>query len=816
MPLALNLHNQILSRHFSVAGSVFKTVGDAFCVRYDDVREAVIAVRLCFAEIAQTEWPTPTPIRVRWAIHAGPALAVDGDFFGPTLNKVARILGLCHPDQILMSDATAALDPSSETRFVGHYALRGIRERVGVCQLLGPGLPEKFPPLTGITSAKTNLQRFVTEIIGKEPELDVLSHKLGTHRWVSLCGPAGVGKTRLATEIGWRELDRYPDGVFFVDLSKLGDDYDPQAEVLRALEMPAEISEATKLMTHHRKLLILDNCEHMIAPVLTLVRQLLSHTHNLTILTTSRQALGGQGEAVIRAVPLVSQEDALNLLLARGKDARSDFSIAPPEKETATKLVNLLDRVPLAIEFAAARLGAFDLQTLYESLVEDLSGLNSPDITATDRQASLTGMIHWSYRLLPGEAQGVLSRLSVMRGGFNLVAARYVARGELEESSIPRWIEVLVRSSLIQFDPDTRRYRLLESVRDFAQSKLESWGEAEEVQDRFLRWLVNLAEESRPQLDGHDHAKWIGILEQEHANVRAALTANSDPELRLRVAVALHQFWLTAGHVHEGRAWVEGTLRRSSEEATLLHCQAFSMAGVLAWSAGDLEEAERYLAKALTQAETAGELLEVAKAASNLGLIEVGRSNFVLARHYFERARAIYESKKDAPRLYRIISNLGTIHLLSGKPQAAIGSFETVEMYEAENGNPIVALIARSNKHEAQLQSNPDVDIEVELHETLRERIALADKLGVTYSIALILVAARPPFDHRHIQMLGYLAESARKGHRDSNFVEDRLDSVRRILISTFHPELYEEHLQIGIRMCQDTSLEGVTLWIRR
>ena len=575
MQVALQRHDEIMRERIEAAdGYVFKTVGDAFCAAFPAPVQAVGAAVEIQHALAVEPWPPELPIRVRMGLHSGVCHERDGDYFGPTVNRTARLEGTAYGGQVVISAVTAdlmagGLPPGVSLRDLGEHRLKDLGQPERVYQVCGAGLVWEFPPLRSLDSPDLihNLPSQVSTFVGREQELDELRKALDCFRVLTLTGAGGVGKTRLALQVAADLLDGSADGVWFVDLAPLSDPALVAARAASALGVREEpgrpVQESlVRALRARRLLVVFDNCEHVIGEAARLVDELVRACPQLTILSTSREPLRVPGEHIYRVgsltVPASDEDDpdlllgseAVRLFLERAGEQQSAVVLDGANSAAVGRLCRRLDGIPLAIELAVARLRSLPLTELERRLDQRLRLLTGGNRTLP-RQQTLEALIDWSYDLLSPLEQELLDRLSVFAGGFDLEAAEAVVRSRTQSSlGVLDRLAALVDKSLVETNPTgTLRYRLLESVRQYAAAKLFARGEegVRAVRAAHRDHYLVLAETAAPHLIGHGQLDWLDRLELELDNLRAALAyshEDPDPAPGLRLSTAMRFFWL--------------------------------------------------------------------------------------------------------------------------------------------------------------------------------------------------------------------------------------------------------------------------------
>lgn len=498
MPTVLARHDEIVHGAVSDAGGrVFKHTGDGMIAMFDDGEPAIGAARAACGALAGESWSVPDGIRIRTSLHAGPATERDGDFFGPALNRVARINGVAHPDQIIASDVVHRLSPDPAGIDLGEHQLRDLGERVRLWQLDDGS----HPPLRSMRSDLNNLPVQLTEFIGRQAEVERLDGLLGDHRLVTISGMGGCGKTRIALEVAADVSARFDGGTWLADLRSAADPDEIVQQVAGAIGLVGGgaseggrrlIDVIVEYVERAPTLVVLDNCEHLVDDAADVADELLRSSPNLTILATSREALGTEGERVWR-IPSMGADsgEARELFLARATAATSDFDPGPADVELVDQICTQLDGIPLAIELAAARVSHLSLSELEAGLDERFSLLSGGRRARRQRQQTLQAMMDWSWDLLDGDEQTMLTELATFRGGFD---ARGVDAVCTEPETGTRFdvLSGLVDRSLVQVTADagsTSRYQLLETVRLYGLDRLAAAGRADDVRDRHAAWV---------------------------------------------------------------------------------------------------------------------------------------------------------------------------------------------------------------------------------------------------------------------------------------------------------------------------------------
>ncbi|MBV8344981.1 MAG: adenylate/guanylate cyclase domain-containing protein [Candidatus Eremiobacteraeota bacterium] len=591
MPQALRRHDELLRTTIEAhGGRVFKTVGDAFCAAFSRASDAIAAAADAQRALAAEDWSAVGGLAVRMALHTGATDERDGDYFGSPVNRIARLLSVAHGGQVVASNATAQLlrgimPEDTGLRDLGEHRLKDLVEPEQVWQVIAPGLLEMFPPLRSLESLPHNLPRQLTALIGREDVLAEIEPLVHEHPLVTLVGTGGVGKTRVALQVGADLLDGSGDGVWFVDLAPLSDSSLVAGTVAAALgvreqrERPILETLQHYLRSKHL-LLILDNCEHVVEETARIADAILRSCAGLRILATSREPLRIHGEQVYRmpslAVPHETgdlragdalQYGAIALFAQRAGAADASFKLTDESTPIVAEICGRLDGIPLAIELAAARVKVLAPRQIARKLDERFRVLTGGSRTALPRQQTMRALIEWSYNLLSEHEQTLFRRVAIFVGGWTLEAAEAVCTHEaLDAPDAADLLSSLVEKSLVVADiaRDSTRYGLLESTRAFALEKLEQSGEHEALARQHAQWAADLAdrviEAARASMPVETVMR---EFELELDNARAAIdwaVAQSQFVVAARVVSPFSGIWRLARGEAEPRRWFDAII----------------------------------------------------------------------------------------------------------------------------------------------------------------------------------------------------------------------------------------------------------------
>lgn len=565
-------------------------------------------------------WPEQAPLRVRAALHTGEVdLRDEHRYWGSAINRCARLRAIAHGGQVLLSSVTRdlvsdRLPAQVSLKDMGIRHLRDLSTPEHVFQLCHPDVPADFPPLLSLEAYPNNLPVLMKSFIPRDDEMEQVRRRLDTHRLVTLTGVGGSGKTRLALQVAAERIDRFQGGVWLVDLATISDPTTVIEAVARAVRVPSisqsrsdtdlqrspETTLRKALIDYLRvrtTLVILDNCEHLLNAVSLLAANLLENCPDLTLLVTSREALGVDGETPWRipsmSVPnpdeisdldKVAGHQAVQLFVERASAARSDFALTSDNVGAVAAISRRFDGLPLAIELAAARVNVVSPKQIASMLDDTFRLLAGGSRTALERQQTMRASIDWSFRLLDDKEQVLLRRLSVFAGGSALDAVEGVCSGDgLQASEVLDLLSHLAEKSLLESAESKGRvgYRLLAIIRQYAAEKLNEAGESDLLRFRHRDFYLRLVEEVEHALlylHG-DEGPLFEAISADHENVRAALDWSvevGDKEHALRIASSLWQYWFVYGAAEEAWSWMDKALSMEGEVAPELEGKAYA------------------------------------------------------------------------------------------------------------------------------------------------------------------------------------------------------------------------------------------------
>jgi predicted ATPase/class 3 adenylate cyclase/Tfp pilus assembly protein PilF len=719
---ALSRHDEIMRTAIEAHnGHVFKTVGDAFHATFSAAPDALEAALEAQRALLHEAWDLTGPLRVRMALHTGVAEERDGDYFGPSLNRVARLLSAGHGGQILLSLATRELvrdrlPDESGLRDLGERRLKDLSSPEHVFQITASGLRSEFPSLNTLDIRRNNLPAQPTPLIGRERELEeVLAMLRSTHvRLLTFTGPGGTGKTRLGLQAAAELTDEFEDGVFFVALASVADPTLVAPAITRTLGLTESGNQpAEELLEGYLRdkqvLLVLDNFEHVLesAPLLD---ALLSAAPGLKVLATSRTALRLYGEHEFPVPPLslpdtgsllplesLSRYEAVTLFVDRARAIRPDFSLTEENAPAVIEICARLDGLPLALELAAARIKLLPPQAMLSRLGNRLKLLTGGARNVPERQRTLRNAIAWSYEMLDDGEETLFARLAVFSGGSTLEGIEAVcdAQGDLPVDAL-EGVSSLLDKSLVrqeEFQGAEPRLMMLETIREFALEKFEESSDAEAIKRAHAEYFLALAEQSEAELLGSEQESWLERLDPEHDNMRAVLAwaiEGRNTELGLRLAGALRPFWYARGYFDEGRRWLEAALAKG-REGTPVAARTKALEG-LSWLAdaqGDLDRAEAAAEEGLQLSTKAG--IESNLAASlQVRLAEAAetRGDYGRAKDLYQESLSHYRETGDTRGIALTLGGLGTLYSDQGDYERAKQLYEEGLVIARKLGGP--------------------------------------------------------------------------------------------------------------------------------
>ena len=653
-------HNRLIREAFALGVEV-RTEGDAFFYAFSSPADAVSAALVAQRALALHSWPHGGNVKVRMGMHSGEGSLGGGDYVGLDVHRAARVAAAGHGGQVLMTSATHTAAGAVEVLDLGQHAFKDVVDPEHVFQAVGSGPRVDFPPIRSLNVRSNNLPAQASEFIGRTGDVAAVADLLTTSRAVTITGPGGTGKTRLAVQVASRVLSRYTDGVTYVPLESLRDHQLVISVLAAALEV--EVKESTPMeavseaLTDRTALLVLDNFEHVLEAAGPIAR-ILQQAPGIHVLATSQALLRIRGE---HAYPLAPMDpgDAVALFVARAKAAEPSFEPSESDHRDIASLVERLEGMPLATELAAARIRLFGVQGLLDRVSAHFE-FSDTSSDMPDRHRTTRAAIAWSYDLLDEQERHALRLLSVFDGGFTLDAAEAVVGARALDLVASLLDKSLITSNVLLGEA---RFSMLESIRRFADEQLET-GEASEAGDRHGHYFADLGVRVRPLLEGKAQQVWLGRIEAEHDNLRAVVRRSierSDPEWALLAVGSTWRYFHRRGHNTEARQWLE-TLLALPGGGNRARAQATDALAAMEYWRGKLDDAMDLYRSSLALFEELGDGERVGDALFALSAAANFTGDFDLGHEYGLRSQAAYEQagissgvrKVKASEAYRI------------------------------------------------------------------------------------------------------------------------------------------------------------------
>jgi predicted ATPase/class 3 adenylate cyclase len=705
MEVALARHDRLLAEVIGAHGGVVVTSrgeGDSVFAAFGSAVAAVQAAGACQLALAAEAWPAGAVLRVRMGLHTGEAHVQAGDYADHVpINRCARVKAAGHGGQVLVTRAThdlagAGLGGGFGLKQLGEFRLRDLAQPELIYQLTHPGLPADFPPLNTLSERTSNLPMQVTTFVGRAAELAQIASLMEGNRLVTLMGPGGGGKTRLAVQVAADLGGRFPDGQWLVELAALADPrlVAPQlAAVLHQPEFDVDKLAAKKL------LIVLDNCEQVIGACAELVASLLRTCPGITVLATSREPLNIAGEQIVRIGPL-ERADAAELFVERAALVRPDLHLSAAEMATIAAICQRLDGIPLAIELAAARMRGMTPSEILERLQDRFRLLTSRSTTTSERHQTLRAAVTWSYELLAEPESVLFRRLSIFSGGWQMGSAEAVCGEGFADDGyyLTDLVLTLVDKSLVLVSgQNTSRYGMLETLREFGREKLAEAGELAELErrhgERFLAlstsadwptamwWVDRRVPDVMPDLD----------------NIRAALrwSKGQPPDTELGLVVGAAPLWMAAGRFAEGQLALTEALERAPEPS-VHRLQALERLGWLAVEHGDFGTGASTAKQALRLAEELGDQF-VADAQALLGFTALQQGNLTVASRLLASSLRSYRANGDLTGVAQVRHHQAYLAMRTGDPARAEALFDeavTIARQAGDTGLATYALLS--------------------------------------------------------------------------------------------------------------------------
>jgi predicted ATPase/class 3 adenylate cyclase len=751
-------------------GSLLDTAGDGVFYSFPSARGALSAALTAQRSLRDHPWPANTRVEARIGIHTGEPLSSDESLVGMDVHRAARICAAGHGGQILLSMTTHDLLrgtplPDANLRDLGEHRLKDLPHPERLYQATASDLPSEFPALRSLDNWPNNLPRQLSSFVGRVAPLDDVRARLAETFLLTLVGPAGVGKTRLACEVALQSIDQFPDGAWVVELGALTDGAllaETVASTMRIKEQPGTplLQTLADHLETRRLLLVFDDCEHLLDATAEVIGPLLQAGGDSRILVTSREPLAIPGERLYPVPTLelpapegatvddAADTEAVRLFVDRAVAVQPTFALTAENTAAVIQICRRLDGIPLAIELAAARVKALPPEQIASRLDDRFRLLTGGSRMALPRHRTLKAALDWSFDLLTDAERALLIRLSVFAGGFSLDAIEEVCGGDVVETGdVLDLVTRLIDRSLVvaETSADEARYRLLDSVQQYAAELLAADDPDGTTNGRHQAFVVGLVERLGAAMlaggpPGADPP--FPQLVKERENVRAALQrADDDPSAAAeeqRLAANLGRYWEIGGLLVEGRSWLARALARTDGEVSDLRANALTSLGTLAIQQGDLAAATTAHEEALATQRQLDNPNAVAYAASNLANTWVERGELDRARELYEEALAILAALDD-PRASALAKlNLADVADRQGHQDEARRLVdESVETFRAER-DPIGIALSQGRGATFSLRHGDRADARRRHDEALEIYRMFGDGRGVARTLMFI------------------------------------------------------------------------------
>lgn len=701
---ALEAHNNILREAVeSNRGHVFDITGDAFCCAFSQPADAVKAALTIQTNLESYQWKDAV-IKVRIGIHSGKAEWNGKNYMGYiTLARTARIMSAAYGEQILISEETVKLIqemfvPDFSIRDLGERRLKDLIQPIKLFQVFTPELRNEFPPLKTLDARPNNLPVQLTSFIGKQEEMKAVRDLLRQTHLLTLTGIGGAGKTRLAMQLGADVIDEFADGVWIVELASLLEPEllpDAVIQTLGISHQPPEnvMNTLIEYLKDKELLLILDNCEHLIHAAAEFSQELLKRIHKLKIIATSREALKIDGEQCHRVLSLgipnpddkdtpekLTQFESVRLFIERALAVHQNFRVNNKNAPALAQICFQLDGIPLAIELAAARTKALSVEQISERLSNRFHLLTGGRRTSLPRQQTLRALIDWSYDLLTEIEKTLWNRLSVFSGGWTLESAEEICSDEkIDSGEVIDLLTLLVEKSIVIFNEEKRRFRMLETIKQYGDEKLRESNEHGIIADKHLKHFAELADTGAKELRGSRHSQWITLLDSESGNIEKALlwaVESSNMSEAHKLTAAMGYYWQLRGHYSEALRWLEAVSQTKPLVIDPVYCKVLSHKGNFLRLNSEFEDSGKYLLESLKLSREIGDEMGATDTLNRLGINEYDQGRFEGAIKFYEENLATYRKNGDKLGLSKTLNNLGNAASNLGDDDKAMRLYE--------------------------------------------------------------------------------------------------------------------------------------------
>jgi predicted ATPase/class 3 adenylate cyclase/Tfp pilus assembly protein PilF len=760
---ALEAHNNILREAVeSNRGHVFDITGDAFCCAFSEPADAVKAALTIQTNLESYQWKDAV-IKVRIGIHSGKAEWNGKNYMGYiTLARTARIMSAAYGEQILISEETAKLIremfvPDFSIRDLGERRLKDLIQPIKLFQVFTPELRNEFPPLKTLDARPNNLPVQLTSFIGKQEEMKAVRDLLRQTHLLTLTGIGGAGKTRLAMQLGADVIDEFADGVWIVELASLLEPELLPDAVIQTLgishQPPGDvINTLIEYLKDKELLLILDNCEHLIHAAAEFSQELLKRIHKLKIIATSREALKIDGEQCHRVLSLgipnpddkdtpeqLTQFESVRLFIERALAVHQNFRVNNKNAPALAQICFQLDGIPLAIELAAARTKALSVEQISERLSDRFHLLTGGRRTSLPRQQTLRALIDWSYDLLTEIEKTLWNRLSVFSGGWTLESAEEICADEkIDSGEVIDLLTLLVEKSIVIFNEEKRRFRMLETIKQYGEEKLRESNEHGIIADKHLKHFAELADTAAKELRGSRHSQRIALLDSETGNFEKGLlwsVESSNNAEGCKLAGSLGYYWQLRGHISEAIRWLEAVSKSRPEVIDNTYCKVISHKGNFYRMLSNFEKSGKFLLESLNLSREIGDESGVADTLNRLGINEFDQGRFEEAIKYYEENLAIFRKNGDKLGISKTLNNLGNASSNLGDDDKAMKLYEESLVLRRELKDRLGIAITLNNIGILAFERGDFERANGLLEESVQVRREMGDKQGIAISL---------------------------------------------------------------------------------
>lgn len=735
LPIALKKHHAIIQTAVdSNNGFVFKIAGDGFCCVFEKAKDAVKAAVDAQINLANEKClpagqaGDDAVIKVRMGIHSGQAEWNESSYAGYiTLARTARVMSAAYGEQIIISGTAYELysqqsgnsNEKISFRDLGERRLKDLILPLRLYQIIAGGIREVFPPLKTLDARPNNLPSQLTNFIGREKETEQIKYLLKQTRLLTLTGPGGTGKTRLAVQIAADVIDDFENGVWFVDLALLPEPEFIIQTIMQSLNIPEQPKRKVEdtlsdYLKDKELLIIFDNCEHLIKACAKLSEKLLQSFPKLKILSTSREALQCFGEQTYQTPPLpvpdvknkktfedLFQNESVRLFNERAIAIHSNFKMSADNIHYVAKICAEIDGIPLAIELAAVRTKILSVKEIYERLNDRFRLLTGGNRTALPRQQTLKALIDWSYDLLNQEEKILWNRLSVFTGGWTLEAAEEICSDDkINNSEILDLLSQLTEKSIVIFDATNNRYKMLMTIKQYGEEKLNLTNESSELFLKCLDYFTRLSESAKTQFEQSDGPLWLEKIESDHVNFQSAIELSmkvgdkekGSPrrEAGARIALALKGFWVIRGHYSLGRQLLKKILDSQEGLSKSTIGMVYSSIGSLSILQAGYAEARNFYEKGISLQREINDKPGIAYSLNGLGYVSLYTGKFEEAQKYFNESLEIFRELGHKSNVGKILNNLGNIEISLGNLEQAKKFYEESLTIIRETGNTML------------------------------------------------------------------------------------------------------------------------------